>query len=371
VCREEARPGFGLILMVMGDREPVKRRADRTAGVARDKAPRGAGKRRLPRSANEPTGIRPPEKGGRRLPSQSELATQAEARLGSSFHGAVTREQLLSEGISRHVIDRQAKTGALHRRYHGVYIVGHLALAPLAQEAAALLACGEDAVISHRSAAYLWGLIDEPPEEVEVTVIGRSRRRQAGLKVRQVAHLSASDIRERKGIRLTSPARTIVDSATESTDIQLEALIAEARAKRRLRSGELEAALARAGKRKGVGRLRAILSSQAGQAMTRSETERRCRRLLDAAGLPQPRTNQRVAGCEVDFLWPQHRVVLEVDTITFHGHARAFEWDRRKTLLLEAAGYHVIRVTRRQLEEDTFWVVAQIARALQLYAPAA
>lgn len=354
-----------------GQSEPVKRRADRAAKVADDKGPRGAGKRRAVRSAAESHDVRP-QKTGQRMPqSQSELAVQVEARLGGEFHGAVTREQLLSEGISRHVVDRQAKTGALHRRHHGVYIVGHLALAPLAQEAAALLACGEDAVISHRSAAYLWGLIDEPPEEVEVTVIGRSRRRQAGLRVRQVARLSASDIRERKGIRLTAPARTIVDLAAKATEIQLEALIGEARAKRRLRSGELEAALARAGKQKGVGRLRAILCSQAGQGMTRSEAERRCRRLLKAAGLPQPMTNQRVEGCEVDFLWPHHRVVLEVDTITFHGHARAFEWDRRKTLLLEAAGYHVLRVTRRQLEEDPLWVVAQIARALQLYARAA
>lgn len=77
----------------------------------------------------------------------------------------------------------------------------------------------------------------------------------------------------------------------------------------------------------------------------------------------------RRPGYEVDFLWPEHRVVLEVDSVTFHGHARAFEWDRRKTIALEDAGYHVIRVTRRQLDEEPYWVIAHIARALDRYGP--
>lgn len=293
------------------------------------------------------------------------------SELGTDFHGAVRTNRLLAAGLTAAQIKQLVRAGALHRRHHGVYIVGHLALAPLAREAAAVLACGPGAVISHWSAAHLLGLVEPRPSVVEVTVIGGRCRRQEGLRAHQLAALAPSDIKRQQRIPLTSAARTIVDLAAEASGVRLERLIAEARAKRLVRDGEIEAALDRAGNQKGVARLRAILKSEAGRSMTRSETERRCRRLLKAAGLPQPTTNQRVAGCEVDFCWPRHRVVLEVDTITFHGHPRAFEWDRRKTLTLEDAGYHVIRVTRRQLEEEPLWVIAHIARALERYRPAA
>jgi very-short-patch-repair endonuclease len=93
--------------------------------------------------------------------------------------------------------------------------------------------------------------------------------------------------------------------------------------------------------------------------------------MLKAAGLPDPKVNQRIGGYEVDFLWPQERVVLEVDTYTFHGHPRAFERDRLKTMALEDAGFHVIRVTRRQLLEQPYLVIAHVARALERYARAA
>lgn len=291
------------------------------------------------------------------------------SRLASRQNGIVTHAQLRSAGLTPGEIKQLIRAGSLHRLYRGVYAVGHLALGPLAKERAALLACGARAVISHRSAAYLWGLSDQPPSATDVTLAGRRCRQQAGFRRHKLARLDRRDIRTKQGIALTSPARTIVDLAAEAGDQELERLIAEARVKGLLREGELEAALERAGSRRGVARLRALLRSQAGKAMTRSEVERRCRRLLEAAGLPQPLVNRRLAGFEVDFLWPDHRVVLEVDTITFHGYHRAFERDRRKTMALEDAGYHVIRVTRRQLEEEPLWVIAHIARALERYAP--
>jgi very-short-patch-repair endonuclease len=235
----------------------------------------------------------------------------------------------------------------------------------MANEAAALLACGHDAVISHHSAAYLWGLTHRPPDGVDVTLIGRRCRPKQGLRIHTVAKLAASDIRKKPPIRLTSPARTIVDLAGEASDSELEEIIARARTMKLIREGELEAAMTRAGKQKGTAKLRALLGSEAGRAMTRSGIERRCRRLLEAAGLPQPKVNHRVAGYEADFLWPEQRVILEVDTYTYHGDRRAFERDRRKTMALEDAGYLVIRVTRRQLLEEPYWVIAHIARALE------
>ena len=360
-----------LAAMAQNQASGGKRRAGGERGRSCNEDPRSAGKRDAIGDGAQMRNVRPVKgaPGPEAARKGAGAAERVESRLASRQEGSVKRSQLIAAGVSRHTIDRQVRAGALHREHRGVYVVGHMALAPMAREAAALLACGRDGVISHRSAAYLWGLLDASPGEVDVTLVGRRCRPKRGVKIRTVGRLS--DIRRKGAIRLTSPARTIVDLAAESDDHELERLIARGREKRLLRDGELEAALARAGKRHGVARLRALLRTEAGQAMTRSEVERRCRRLLEAARLPQPKVNRRIAGYEVDFLWPQQRVILEVDTITFHGHRRAFEWDRRKTMALEDAGYHVIRVTRRQLAEDPYWVIAHIARALDRHTPAA
>jgi very-short-patch-repair endonuclease len=278
---------------------------------------------------------------------------------------------LLAAGLPPGEIRQLLRSGFLHRAYRGVYIVGHLALAPLAKEQAALLACGPRSVISHLSAAHIWGLVGEPPTKIDVTLLRSQVRAKRGIRLHRATTLDQRDFRIRSGVRLTAPARTIVDLAAQASEVELERLIAEARVKRLLREGELEAALDRAGKRPGVSKLRALLRTEAGRAMTRSGVERLCRRMLKAAGLPDPKVNQRIGGYEVDFLWPQERVVLEVDTYTFHGHPRAFERDRLKTMALEDAGFHVIRVTRRQLLEQPYLVIAHVARALERYARAA
>lgn len=286
------------------------------------------------------------------------------ARLARNQHGIVRRSQLTSAGVDPSAIKRLVKAGGLHRIHRGVYIVGHLALAPHAREAAALLACGEGAMISHLSAAHLWGLLDAPPDEVDVTLAGGHCRAKQGVRLHRRLRLDDRDVRTRHGLRLTSPARTLIDLAADASDGELERLIAEARVNHLLRNGELEAALARAGQRRGVARMRAFLGSEREPEITRSKLERACRRLLKKAGLQQPKANARAAGYEVDFLWPEERVILEVDGYRYHGHRRAFEWDRRKDMALADAGYLVIRITWRQLTEEPFAVIAHIARAL-------
>lgn len=157
------------------------------------------------------------------------------ARLASGHNGIVTHAQLRHAGLTPGEIKQLIRAGILHRLYRGVYAVGHLALAPLAREQAALFACGRGSVISHRSAAYLWALTDERPSTTEVTLARRHCRQQDGLRVRHVARLSSADVRSKGAIRLTSPARTIVDLAAEADDGELERIIAEARARRLLR----------------------------------------------------------------------------------------------------------------------------------------
>lgn len=277
--------------------------------------------------------------------------------------GVVAHAQLVAAGVHRETIKRAVRSGALHRRHWGVYVVGHTALAPYAREQAALLACGEPAVISHHSAAYLWGLVPEPPQ-VDVTVIGHQCRQKRGIRLHRTSALEKRDLRRRHGVPVTSPARTLIDFAVTATSTELDDAIGEARANRLIRAGELEAAVARAGRRAGAGRVRAFLKDEEEPALTRSKAERRFRGFLRQARLPQPKVNVRIGRHEVDFLWEREKVVLEVDGWGFHGHRQAFEHDRKKDMALADLGYHVIRVTYRHFTEEPLALIAHIARVL-------
>jgi very-short-patch-repair endonuclease len=243
-----------------------------------------------------------------------------------------------------------------------VYLVGHEALAPLARETAALLACGEGAAISHSSAAILWGLAPPSAGDVHVTVAGRKVRSRPGLRAHRTAQLEAQDLRRVGGVPVTAPARTLLDLAASRWP-DLEPAFAEAHAQRLLDAAELERAIRRAGRRRGVRALRALISDNA-SGFTRSRAERLLRRLLRAARLPEPTFNAPFHQYELDCVWPKQRLVVEVDGYGPHGHRAAFERDRRKDMALTAAGYRVIRVSWRQLNEEPLAVVAVIATAL-------
>ena len=288
--------------------------------------------------------------------------------MASRQKGIVTYAQLRAAGLSPGKIKRSVRIGAFHRLYLGVYAVGHTALAPWARELAALLACGKGAIISHWSAALLWGLIDRAPAQVDVTLTSRRCRHKAGIALHQALGLDKRDLRVRHNVPVTSPARTLIDLAAVTGTDELERLVAEARIKRLIRPAELEKALERHRGRNGAGRMRDLRRAEGRPGITRSKAERILRRMLGRADLPQPRTNVRLRSAgrtyETDFLWPSEKVVVEVDSWGFHGHRAAFERDRRKTMALQAAGYHVIRITAVQLELEPLLVIAQIARAL-------
>ena len=123
--------------------------------------------------------------------------------------------------------------------------------------------------------------------------------------------------------------------------------------------------LARTSGHRGAGRLRALLDRQAGATTkTRSPAEEVFLDLVRQARLPAPRVNARVAGYEVDFFWPEQKVIVEVDGYRFHSTRRAFEHDRRKDADLRAAGFTVLRVSSEQLERQPYAVIADVTRAL-------
>lgn len=291
-------------------------------------------------------------------------AMQVCSAVAAGQKGVVSRGQLLSAGIPRGVITRLIRAGSLHPLHRGVYAVGHTALPQFGTEQAALLACGEGAVLCGRSALYLWGVLEAGPPEVEVLVAGRHCRKRRGIRLHLVDTLPSKDVRTRHGLPLTFPARALMEYAADATPDELGDAVNDARWKKLIREGELEACVGRAGKHRGAPQMRAFLRAEGGPAITRSRAERYFRKLLQDAQLPQPLVNAQVAGCRPDFLWPDEKVVLEVDGWDSHRHRHAFENDRRRDRIFSDAGYHVIRVTWRHFTEETLALIAHIARML-------
>jgi len=278
----------------------------------------------------------------------------------------VHRSELLQAGLSREAVRHRVRAGRLFVQLPGVYSVGQPALQPLGAEAAALLYVGDDCVLSHRTALAVRGLAAGSAESglVEVTVIGRHVRERPGLRIHRTGRLDVRDVQLHQGLPVTAPARALIDFASCSTDAELERALAEFRVQGLISDGGLEAAMERCPGRAGVGALKALLADEVGAAITRSGGERRLLRLIRDSNLPRPESNVRVLGYEVDHVWRDAKLVVEVDGGRFHGHQRSFERDRRRDQVLVAAGYRVMRVTGLQLEREPLAVLARIAQAL-------
>ena len=231
-----------------------------------------------------------------------------------------------------------------------------------------MLACGRGAVISHRTAASWWQLLPYPAEQrpVDITVVGRHPGRRAGIAVHRVACLNRRDFWIRDSIPITTPARTLLDLAASVSPDELDRAFAEAQVLRLVNARRLEDQIERNPGRRGLRALRRLIA--AGPALTRSEAERRFLRLVRNAGLAEPQANVKLGDYEVDFLWADKRLVVEVDGFAAHHTRRAFERDRDRDASLAAAGYAVVRVTWRQLIDRPQAVVARVAAALAVRA---
>ena len=236
----------------------------------------------------------------------------------------MTREQLFALGLTRQAITRRVQAGRLHRLHRGVYAVGHTAVSQHGRWLAAVLSCGPGALLSHRSAAALWGLRPSSAPKIDVTVPRNSGRRST--KTIEV-HRAKRTPRTHLGIPVTAPTCTLIDlAASPCWQLKRGAEIAE-------RRGLLDA------------RGRRFLAIE-----TRSPLEDAFLALCD--GLPRPLVNARVEGLEVDFHWPHARLVVETDGHEHHGTREAFERDRERDQRLIAAGWTVRRFTHRHLLEE-------------------
>jgi very-short-patch-repair endonuclease len=287
------------------------------------------------------------------------------ATIAGFQRGRVARRQLLAAGIAPGAITHRIARGGLMRVSRGVYAVGHAAPAPGTEETEALLGLRDGATLSHDSALALWGLRPRPPV-VHASVVGSAAGRPPGVVVHRVPALPIRDLRIREGLAVTSPSRALYESAGRIGGRELERAVEEAIRRGLTSERELRAQIAvsrvnRTARR----RLTALLAGREGATFTRSEAEERFLALVREAGLPTPLVNATRHGYEVDFLWPDAGLAVEVDGYAFHGTREAFERDHRRDKALMAAGIFVSRVTWNEITNEAVATIVAIAQMLE------
>jgi very-short-patch-repair endonuclease len=277
--------------------------------------------------------------------SRTRGADRVIAALAGQQHGVVSRRQPLAAGVSGRAVERRIEGGRLHPLRAGVYAVGHRVVSREGRWMAAVLAAGQDAVLSHRSAAALWGVRPTASARVEITAPRRLRPRQ-NLHP-HCAVLPQDEITTRDGIPVTTAARTLLDLAAVIPPNELDRALNEAEIHRLPGPQEL---MRRHPGHRGTATLRTLLLNA--RRSSRSPTEGEFLDFVRAHGLPEPETNLIVEGYECDAVWRDARLIIELDGFATHGTRRAFEQDRARDRRLTVRGWRTMRVTSPDLTAE-------------------
>jgi predicted transcriptional regulator of viral defense system len=279
-------------------------------------------------------------------------------RLAVAQNGVVALRQLERLGLSRRTIQERERAGRLHRIHQGVYSLTPRVMTERGRFMAAVLACGPEAVLSHRSAAYLWGLVDSWEEPIDVTAPNRRGRSPEGVAAHRDGSVQPIDKTVLHGIPCTSVARTILDFAGVAPDWEVRKVVAQAEVLGVLDQPKLRALLKRSRRRRGVARLRLILDAIHPQTKrTRSELERLFLGMCEKHAVPEPEVNVWLAApdgrhYQADFLWRDQRLIVEADSRRFHDTDSAFVSDRKRRQQLELAGWRVSQCTWEEVERE-------------------
>jgi very-short-patch-repair endonuclease len=287
---------------------------------------------------------------------------RAIARIGGRQDNVITGEQALDAGLGRGALAHRVKVGAMQRLHTGVYLIGPAPPTPMARARAAALAVGADAVVSHLSAARLFGLLPDKGGDVDITVAGRNPGRRPRIRRHRVKDLPHQDVTTINGIKVTSIARTICDLAATESARDTEHAFQEALFRDKTIDRAIAAVLQREPRRRGAPLIRSLIADP---RLTRSERERRILKLIEQAQLPKPLTNVPLNGYVADVFWPHHNLILEFDGWQGHGHRLAFESNRKRDQVMLAAGLRTLRVTDRQLTTEPIALTARIAQTMR------
>jgi very-short-patch-repair endonuclease len=277
-------------------------------------------------------------------------------------HGVISREQLLSGGLGLRTIGRWTAGGRLHRLHRGVYALGHGRVERRGAWMAAVLACGDGALLSHRSAAELWALTKRS-RCPKIDVTAPNGRGRPGIAVHE-GGIHRDDRATIDRIPITSVARTLFDLAEVTDQQQLARAFEEADRLNLLRLRALDDVCARSHGRRGLRPIRRLIEEARAPLAVRSVLEERFARFCRERDIVPAATNVDVLGHEVDAFWPRERVIVELDGYAFHHHRAAFERDRRKDVARQVAGYRAIRITDRRLEREPDAVESEIRSLL-------
>jgi hypothetical protein len=268
------------------------------------------------------------------------------AQIASGQNGNVTRVQLLAIGLTDANIKYRIKIGRLYPVYRGVYAVGRPPSTPIEKASAAVLACGDRAALSHASAMVLWGFWKYWEEPFEVSVAGD--RRTGGIRTHRVTGLLQRDVTTRHRIRVTSPARTLLDGAPRTRPRSLTRYVNDARRAEILTVADLSDVVARFPLHPGAPLL--ARHARTKQNPTRSGLEDDFLPFCERFGLPEPSINTIVHGYEVDALFVEEMVIVELDDPEYHRDIDTFESDRERDATMLAHGVPTVRITTERLK---------------------
>ena len=280
---------------------------------------------------------------------------QAVVALALRQNGNVSRRQLLDLGLGGEAIKSWIRSGFLHRVHRGVYAVGRPPRTALERAGAAVLACGPGAALSHASAMTLWELWKYWAHSFEVVVL--RDRRPKGITVHHPRNLHRRDVRTQRGIRVTSPARTLHDMAGRLTQKQLTRGINDALLSNFLKQSQLEELVARLPDSPLARFVRLA-------GLTRSELEDEFLAFCERYGLPTPETNVLVGGYLADAYFERERVIVELDGWDFHSTRASFEGDRERDADNLGEGIPTIRITHDRLADHPDREAARLHRIL-------
>ncbi len=332
------------------------------AGVLREPRPLDPG------DVEHRSGAKPPAGGG---PSRAVALDRLIGALATKQGGLVTIEQLRQLGLTRREIQGRVARGFLIAIHRGVYLVGHRAVTDQAYLAAALMATGPDAFLSHRSAAAAWGLRPVDRRQIEVTVPGAGRRSRAAIWIHRVSpDVQAADVVAHNRLRVSSVPRMLIELGPRESRGELRRLVTQAIRAKILDVHAMQSVLERYARHPGVVAARSVVADYLPAPPGRSTLEDDFAAwLTQHAWLPKPQRNVHLGGWEIDFYWPQLRLAVETDGGPYHITIGDMERDRAKDTWLQRHHIRVMRVTDFRFGHERDAILEDLCAFMNLAQP--
>ncbi len=282
----------------------------------------------------------------------------------ASHDGVAGRAELQALGLGDQAIIKRARSGRLHRVHRGVYSLSP-SLTSRGRARAAVLACGDTVVLSHRSAAHVHGLFRSGPSHIDVTVpTANGRAKRNGITIHRCA-IAPEEITRDGHIPITILARTLLDLAEIAPERILIAALDRTEDQERLDLGAVRAVLTANPHRHGAAKLRRAITAYAEGPTARSILERDFLALCAAHEIPKPtHVNHHLGPYEVDFRWPRAGLIVETDGRAHHQRRRQFTKDRVRDAEHLTQGWRTVRFTYAQIHHQPTWVAGILRRLL-------